>query len=112
MQRRHTHYAGNRQHDAHEFLCECLDALEEEVTAAYTDGRLTAPEPTSASPPKSERMRKFLEKDKKGGKGGSKPERGAVEEVAESIPHVEQQRTEKAIMPAANKEEKKQRKFI
>ena len=50
VQRRHTHYAGNRQHDAHEFLCECLDALEEEVTAAYTDGRLAAPEPKSVVP--------------------------------------------------------------
>ena len=50
VQRRHAHYAGNRQHDAHEFLCECLDALEEEVTAAYTDGRLAAPEPKSVVP--------------------------------------------------------------
>lgn len=50
VQRRHAHYAGNRQHDAHEFLCECLDALEEEVTAAYADGRLEAPEPKSVVP--------------------------------------------------------------
>ena len=50
VQRRHAHYAGNRQHDAHEFLCECLDALEEEVTAAYADGRLDAPEPKSVVP--------------------------------------------------------------
>ena len=40
VQRRHAHYVGNQQHDAHEFLCECLDALEEEVTAAYDRGRL------------------------------------------------------------------------
>ena len=40
--RRHRRYEGYAQHDAHEFLCECIDALEEEVTRMYRVGELDA----------------------------------------------------------------------
>ena len=40
VQRRRARFEGFAQHDAHEFMCECLDAVEEEISAAYRDGKI------------------------------------------------------------------------
>ena len=40
VQRRRAMFEGDAQHDAHEFMCECLDAVEEEVSALYRDGKI------------------------------------------------------------------------
>jgi ubiquitin C-terminal hydrolase len=48
VQRRHPRYAGAAQHDAHEFLCEYLDALEEEAEALNTEAP-SAPHATRVS---------------------------------------------------------------
>lgn len=40
VQRRRARFEGFAQHDAHEFMCECLDAVEEEISAAYRDGNI------------------------------------------------------------------------
>lgn len=77
VQRRHPRYTGTQQHDAHEFLCECLDALEEEVTAMYELGQIPTPAEADARQAASTRAQAGATAGAQAAEAGAPGEAGA-----------------------------------